>query len=232
MIDRYSITAPAEHLRERFSADVPDFYKPHYNAAPTHLLPVITGSNPKGFSTFYWGTLPKWSKNKQPGEKFINIRTEQVNEKPALKKAIQRFRCIVPADGFYGWKKLGKKTSIPYRFTLKNKDIFSIAGLWEEFEDEEGKEVQTFTLFTTASRAPVSDVQDRMPLILNLETEKIWLDPASDSPTLMQILESPATVELDYYPVSPSISNSNQNLPTMILPTPPADQHGNLTLFD
>ncbi|HWA35330.1 MAG TPA: SOS response-associated peptidase family protein, partial [Cyclobacteriaceae bacterium] len=116
MIDRYSITTSAESIGERFSVDVPDFYKPKYNAAPTQLLPVITSSSPGGVSLFYWGTSPEWSKNKLLGEKIINTRAENFADRPSLKKALRKNRCIIPADGFYGWKKVGKKTAIPYRF--------------------------------------------------------------------------------------------------------------------
>src|SRR5262245_2760529 len=133
MIERYSITAPADRVRERFSVDVPAFYRARYNAAPTQLLPVITSTAPQGLSHFYWGTSPEWSKNKTLSEKIINLRNESLDEKPALKRAMMRTRCIVPADGFYAWKKVGKKTSIPYRFTLASQELFSFAGIWEEF---------------------------------------------------------------------------------------------------
>src|SRR3982751_3893511 len=110
MIERYSITASADLLHKRFGVDVPDFYKPSFNASPTHLLPVITHESPLGISLFYWGEIPKWAKNKTPGEKIINARIESLTEKTALKKAMMRTRCIIPADGFYAWKKVGKKT--------------------------------------------------------------------------------------------------------------------------
>src|SRR5687767_2573750 len=105
MIERYSISAPAERIAERFSADVPDFYKERYNAAPTQLLPVITTGSPAGVSLFYWGTSPEWSKNKTLSERSINLRAENFAEKPALKRALRKNRCIIPADGFYAWKK-------------------------------------------------------------------------------------------------------------------------------
>src|SRR5688500_16539233 len=100
MIDRYSITASAEQVSERFSVDVPEFYTAHYNASPTQLLPVITSATPEGLSLFYWGTAPDWAKNKTLSEKFINQRAENFEEKPTLKKALRTQRCIVPADGF------------------------------------------------------------------------------------------------------------------------------------
>lgn len=232
MIDRYSITASAEQVAGRFSVDVPEFYNARYNASPTQLLPVITSTSPQGVSLFYWGTAPDWAKNKNLSEKFINLRAESFGEKPALKKAIRTQRCIIPADGFYGWKKVGKKTNIPYRFVFKSGDIFSFPALWEEFEDTEGHEIQTFTIFTLPADNIVNIIQDRMPVILHRETEKIWLDKNAAEEKLMEILSTSATTDMNYYPVSPKISEINIDVPSLITPTPPADQHGNLTLFD
>jgi putative SOS response-associated peptidase YedK len=232
MIDRYSLTTSAEAIRERFSVDVPDFYQPKFNAAPTQLLPVITSSAASGVSTFYWGTSPEWSKNKVPSEKMINVRAESLSEKPALKKSLKKNRCIIPADGFYGWKKIGKKTSIPYRFVLNNKDPFAFAGLWEEFEDTDGNEIQTFMIFTQVSNSLVAQVQDRMPVILSTQNEKLWLDQNTDEESLVGMLTAYPAAAMTHYPISPGIMDTNLDLASMIIPTAPADQHGNLTLFD
>jgi len=232
MIDRYSITASATEISERFSVDVPDFYKAHYNASPTQLLPVITSATTQGLSSFFWGTAPDWAKNKTLSEKIINLGAEHFAEKPTLKKAMRTHRCIIPADGFYGWKKLGKKTSVPYRFVLEKEKIFSFPGLWEEFEDSDGQQIQTFTIITIPADKVVSAIQERMPLILTRQTEKLWLDKTSDEEKLMSILSQTNPTDLNYYPVSPRISQVDVDVPSLIIPTPPADQHGNLTLFD
>jgi putative SOS response-associated peptidase YedK len=232
MIERYSITVSPSQLAERFSVDVPDFYHPHYNAAPTQLLPVITSSDARGLSVFYWGTSPEWSKNKMPSEKSINIRMEHFEEKPALKRALMKTRCIIPADGFYAWKKVGKKTSIPYRVVPIHGEAFAFAGLWEEFEDTEGNEIQTFSMITIPSSNTIGAVSERMPFILNKENESDWLAPQTDESRILTILTEETKSVLNFYPVSPVISNTTRDLASMILPTPPSDQHGNLTLFD
>jgi len=232
MIERYSITASAEKITKRFDAEVLDTYKPHFNAAPTHLLPVVTNTSPQGLSTFYWGTSPEWSKNKSLSEKIINIRAESILEKPMLKKGIMKHRCIVPADGFYGWKKVGKKTSIPYRIITKDQELFSFAGIWEEFDDAEGNENHTFSIITTESNTIVAGIQDRMPVILTKASEKVWLNKLSSETDLMEVLLPYESEKMNYYPVSPRINNANINVPSLIIPTPPADQFGNLTLFD
>ena len=231
MIERYSITLQPDSLAERFSVDVPDFYKPRYNAAPTQLLPVITSDSPKGVSLFYWGTSPEWSKNKTPGEKIINLTVESIEEKPALQRAIKKNRCLVPADGFYVWRKVGKKTSIPYRFISTQQEPFAFAGIWEEFEDTDGHQIQTFKLITTPADQALASFTERRPVLLNSDQSLQWLGGAEDT-DFLALLKTTSGIVLNNYPVSPGISNTNQDLASMIIPTPPADQHGNLTLFD
>ncbi|HEU5145485.1 MAG TPA: SOS response-associated peptidase [Chryseosolibacter sp.] len=232
MIDRYSITASADQLAGRFSVDVPDFYKAHYNASPTHILPVITSATPQGLSSFYWGTAPAWAKNKSVSEKIINLHSEDFAEKVSLRKALKKQRCIVPADGFYGWKKVGKRTSIPYRFVMKSQRMFAFPGLWEEFEDSDGVQIQTFAIITCAADGTVTPVQERMPVILTRASEKVWLDKESSEESLLEVIASSDTKEINFYPVSPRIREQDVDVPSLIVPTPPSDQHGNLTLFD
>jgi putative SOS response-associated peptidase YedK len=232
MIDRYSLTVTAERISERFSAEVPVTFAPSYNAAPTHLLPVITSASPQGVSTFYWGTSPQWGKNKTLSEKIINVRAEQIQEKTSYKKAVAKTRCLVPADGFYAWKKAGKKTMIPYRFVTKDQDLFSMAGLWEEYEDTDGNEFHTFTIITTAANDLVSTIYERMPVILARSAERIWLDQNASEDDLIKLLISYPSQDINLYSVSPGISDMNANVPSLIIPAPPADQFGNLTLFD
>jgi putative SOS response-associated peptidase YedK len=231
MIERYSITMASELLAERLSVDVPDFYKPRYNAAPTQLLPVITSHAPAGISLFYWGTSPEWSKNKIPGEKIINVGIEAIEEKPALQRAMKKNRCLIPADGFYIWRKVGKKTSIPYRFFATHSETFSFAGIWEEFEDTDGNEIQTFKLITAPASEPLLSFTERVPVMFNKEQSTLWLAGSEDA-DFLAMLKSSSGIILNNYPVSPMISNTAQDLASMIIPTPPADQHGNLTLFD
>lgn len=232
MIERYSLTASAEQIKERFLAEALGAIDPRYNAAPTQLLPVITHAAPQGISTFYWGTSPEWAKNKTPGEKIINLRAEAITEKPAQKKAMMKTRCLIPADSFYAWKKVGKKTAIPYRFTTLDQELFAFAGVWEEFEDTDGHEFHTFSMITTTANEMVATVQDRMPALLTVAAEKIWLNPESTEEELLAVLVPYPADKTNYYPVSPRINDINTNVPSLILPTPPSDQFGNLTLFD
>jgi putative SOS response-associated peptidase YedK len=232
MIDRYSITVPQEKLMDRFFVDIPHVLTPRYNAAPTQLLPVITNTAPEGISTFYWGTLPAWSKNKSLSEKIVNTPIEAIHDRPPLKKTLMKQRCIIPADGFFAWKQAGKRTFIPYRFVCKDQEIFSMAGIWEEYEDTEGNQIQTFSIVTVPANPLVATVHHRMPAILSEKEEKIWLANDSTEQSLLSVLTAYADQSLDHYTVSPRIRETDANVPSLIRPTPPADQFGNLTLFD
>jgi putative SOS response-associated peptidase YedK len=203
----------------------------NYNAAPAQLLPVITNTGAQGLSFFYWGLAPGLARNKPISEKVINIRAELIPEKPVYRKMLAERRCLVPADGFYEWKKVGKKTAIPYRYTLQNKELFSMAGLWEEYEDENGAEFHTFTLITCAANKLVAITDDRMPVILSKEMEQEWL-ASSTGPDLLSMLKPYESSGMDCYSISPRINLLTANDATLIMPAPPADQFGNLTLFD
>jgi putative SOS response-associated peptidase YedK len=232
MVDRYSLTASAGSVAKRFSIEVPEFYKSRYNISPSQLLPVITNSGPQGLSWFYWGRPPQFAHNKNLAERIINLPVETLREKPTLKKTLLRHRCIIPADGWYAWKRIGKKTLIPHRFTLTDQEVFSFAGISEEFEDETGNIVHTFTLLTVLANELVATASERMPVILTTEQEAIWLSNKAPESELINVLTNYPTSKTTVYTVSPGISNPQNDYPSIILPAPAADQHGNLTLFD
>jgi putative SOS response-associated peptidase YedK len=232
MIERFSIGVSAKQLADRFGVEQPSSFQSRYNVAPSQLVPLITQGDTRGFSFFYWGQPPDWSKNKTLAEKIINVRSEQIPERSSLKKTLKSNRCIIPADGFYSWKKLGKKSLIPWRFILKDKSIFSIAGFWEEYDDEEGNQFHTFNILTVPANAFVASVCERMPLILNADQEKIWLDKNSNDDQLNLLLGSIPSEKMDGFAVSPQLNTISFDRPSLILPVPPTDQFGNLTLFD
>jgi putative SOS response-associated peptidase YedK len=229
--NRYSLCASADQLQDRFSVEVPVGYKPTFNAAPGQLLPVITNTGPQGISFFYWGLAPLWAKNKPISEKFFNVHSEIISEKASLRKKLQLQRCLIPADGFYDWKKIGKKTAIPYRYLLPDKKLFSFAGLWEEYEDE-GENFHTFAIITLAAGPSLNAMSERIPAILNPAMEKIWLSNTASEDEWLTVLRPNEFSKMDYYTISPRINSLTVNDSGLITPTPPTDQFGNLTLFD
>ncbi|MFO0268083.1 MAG: SOS response-associated peptidase [Cyclobacteriaceae bacterium] len=228
MIDRYSLAAPPTDWKSKVDWSG---YEPVYNAGPGCLLPVITHHSPRGLSFFYWGMPPAWVKNDHFAERSINIQAESIAPKPVLRKNLLSSRCLVLADGFYAWKKVSKKGQIPYRFTLKSRLPFFMAALWEEFEDA-GDMQHTFRLITTLANEEVQKVTDRMPAILQPGDEQVWLNGEASAEDLLSRLTPYPAALMDHYPVTPQIQQLNFNSPLAIRPTAPADQFGNLRLFD
>ncbi len=230
MISRYSLSADATAVSDRYSADPTPGYEPMYNAAPTLLLPVMTQESPNGMSFFYWGATPAFAGQKPLGERIINTHAEAIAEKQALRRKLRDHRCLIPADGFYLWKRIGRKALVPYRFTLPGNSLFAIAGIWEEYEDENNISHHTFSMITRQAHPSLSEYAERIPAILLQEKESSWLKE-SDTDALTKLLaDFPG--EFQHYPVSTRINDPKQNTRSLILPVPAADQFGNLTLFD
>jgi putative SOS response-associated peptidase YedK len=231
MCGRYSLNKTKIELEERFQAELLSDFKPRYNIAPTQLVPVITSQSNKGFSFFYWGITPLFGQNKPVTQKLINARAESVTEKISFKNSFQKRRCLIPADGFYEWKKLGKKTKIPYRFTLREDELFAFAGIWEEYETVNGEIQHTFLILTTSPNESVAEIHDRMPVILNRDMEKKWLDTYTSESDLLAMLSPYPSNQMLSYTVSPLVNSVENDVPSIIRKTSPADQHGNYTLF-
>ncbi|MCE7053568.1 SOS response-associated peptidase [Algoriphagus sp. AGSA1] len=231
MCGRYSLSKSKEELEERFQAEMLSDIKPRYNIAPTQLVPVITTQSPKGFSYFYWGITPEFGKNRPVAQKLINVKAETIHEKISLKTAFRQRRCIIPADGFYEWKRLGKKTSVPYRFTLREGELFSFAGIWEEYESSNGETQHTFLILTTTPNEVVSEIHDRMPVILDRNSEKKWLNTYTGEEDLLKLLTPYPADSMLAFTVSPLVNSVQNDSPAIIRKTSPMDQHGNYTLF-
>ena len=231
MFERYTLTITPQDFAARFNVDASPSYKPRYNAAPTQLLPVIT-SGSDGVSWFYWGRSAGSARNRSLSEKIVNLKAETLLERPVLKRALMKHRCIVPADGFYCWKKVGKKTAVPYRCVVNDQKAFSFPAIWEEFENAEGETEHTFTIITIPSNSIISNITDRMPVILNETSERVWLNSDGNEKVLMDTLQEYLPEHMNLYTVSPRINDLKLDVASLIVHTPPSDQHGNLTLFD
>ena len=154
--------------------------------------------------------IPSWAKEESIGNRMINARAETVAEKPSFRNSFKRRRCLVPADGFYEWKKpTGGGRKIPMRIVLKDKEPFAFAGLWDTWVNPEGEEVESFTIITTQANELLRRIHDRMPVILAEEQEATWLDQDADAQELLSMLK-PFPGEMEAYPVS-TLVNSPSN---------------------
>ena len=195
MCGRYSLTSAPEAMRQLFDLDGPLLnLEPRYNIAPTQDAPVIRANadGKRELAMLRWGLVPSWSKDgPDSGYSMHNARAETVADKPSFRGAFRDRRCLVPADGFYEWKKMGKEKQ-PFRFTMDDGAPFLFAGLWERWRRPDGSDLQSFTIIVTTSNTLVAGVHDRMPVILDREGAARWLAGGTRDAMLALLVPFPA----------------------------------------
>ncbi|MDF2717959.1 MAG: response associated peptidase [Paenibacillus sp.] len=221
MCGRYTITISLEELLLRFHIDpaFPLYHRPRYNVAPGQLVPAIVNDGERNrIGELKWGLIPQWAKDESIGSKMINARAETVAEKPAYRIPLERKRCLVPADGFYEWKRKDDgKTKQPMRITLRNEAMFAMAGLYDIWTTPDGRKVSTCTVITTAPNRLMADIHDRMPVILRPEHEAVWLDRGMrDTSRLLDMLKPYPAEEMRAYPVAAGVGNVSNDGPECI----------------
>ncbi|WP_425390631.1 SOS response-associated peptidase [Ekhidna sp.] len=226
MLDRYTITLKPDELALVLGAEVPEMYKPQYNAAPTKILPTITSNEPDKVSFFNWGLMAMWSNNRAMSPKFFNLPTDSVINKASYLKKLATHRCVIPMDGFYLWKQVAKKQQVPHYFFYPDKKVFSVAGLWEEGENG----THSFIMITKPSNEQMLEFQDDMPAVMDTASTRRWLE-SDDQDELQALLNQELKDELISHTVSPKIKDIDGNDSSFIKPAPASDQHGNYTLF-
>ncbi len=224
MCGRYSIFSESNILAKHFGV-FPSTEKlaPHYNACPIQLLPIILNENNQRIvKLFKWGLVSSWAKDPSFGNKMINARAETLQQKPAFKKLLKNRRCIIPADGFFEWRKtsLGKK---PMYFFLASKNPFAFAGLWDSWKGSDGKIINTFTIITTEPNSLLQNIHSRMPVILLPEKVAAWLDDSSTGEKLSELLCPYPTKLMVSYSVSKEVNSPTNNHPSLIKPIPPEE---------
>ena len=141
-----------------------------------------------------WGLVPSWSKEPSGGNPLINAHSETVATKPAFRAAMRQRRCLIPADGFYEWKKIGPSKQ-PYFIHRPDDRPFAIAGLWERWTDPEGRPLETCTILTTAANAVLRPLHERMPVIVEPADYAQWLDRSATDPEALRPLFAALTAE-------------------------------------
>jgi len=200
MCGRFVLISDLSVVMEDFDIqEVSASFQPSRNVSPgQHIPAVIRRDNKNILASFLWGLIPAWAKHPSIGAKLINARAETVNEKPSFKNAFQNRRCLIIADGFYEWKKDGKK-KIPYCFYLKSGKPFGFAGLYETWLTPEKKTVDTCTIITTQANELLRPIHERMPVIIPKEQEESWLkNDMIDTSNLLGALKPYPAEEMEY----------------------------------
>ena len=213
MCGRFTLRTPTNILVEQFRLGSAPQLALRFNIAPTQPVAVVRQSpedSQRHLSLLRWGLIPAWAKDASIGARMINARAESVAEKPAFRSAFKRRRCLVPADGYYEWQKIGSRKQ-PHYIRMRDDRPFAFAGLWEQWRGEEGQDAQlleTCTIITTESNELSRPIHDRMPVILDTEDYGLWLDPeVEDRGRLERLLRPFESAKMVADPVSTYVNN-------------------------
>jgi putative SOS response-associated peptidase YedK len=230
MCGRFTSTVAPGDLAAYFEVDevVAEDLGPRWNVAPTDEVYAVAesaSSRHRRLGTFRWGLVPFFAKDASGGARMINARAETLLEKPAFRRPFERFRCLVPADGFYEWQAVeGRTRKQPWYFRRKDGDVLAFAGLWSVWRPQRGSDegrIVSCSIITGAPNELVQPIHDRMPVMLPPSAWAEWLDPANDDVDALRELLVPAPAELfEATPVIDAVSNVRNDGPHLLEPAP------------
>ena len=227
MCGRFTLRTSPVELAEIFQLRREPVWHPRYNIAPTQPVAVVRQHDgSRVLDLLRWGLIPSWSKDPAIGSRMINARGETVATKPSFRAAFKRRRCLIPADGLYEWKMTESKTKQPYFIGMQDDVPFAFAGLWEHWQGSDGSEVETCTIITTEANSTLSELHERMPVILEEEDYDSWLDPKQEDKEELQSLLVPSqTDRLRFFPVRTVVNSPKNEVPECVIPI---DEQGTL----
>jgi len=206
------MTEPVDAVRRFFRVETGANLPPRYNIAPTQEVPIIRRCDGgRELVMARWGLIPFWAKDARIGNKLINARVESIADKPSFRAAFRARRCLVPADGFYEWRKQTDGSKQPYRITPAGGGLMAFAGLWERW-NQDGVSVDSCTIITTEAAPSIAFVHKRMPVIVQPEDYDAWLDDGG-----LELLQ-PFTGPLDHVRVSGHVNRPANDDPACIAP--------------
>lgn len=183
-----------------------------YNVTITQKIPVIVPGS-RILDLYQWGLIPHWANDSRIGDKLANARSETLLEKPMFRDSFKKKRCLVLVSGFFEWD----KNKNPYYIQVKEKKIFALAGLYDEWKDEDGKIIKTATVITCEPNSFIKKLHNRMPVILSSENYDKWL--TSDDINEVQKLLKPFDDNLIYgFEVTRKANSVKNNSPDILLP--------------
>jgi putative SOS response-associated peptidase YedK len=220
MCGRYSLVC-IDDMGSRFRVSNPSFgFRSHFNIAPGSMMPVIVGRERNEAVMMTWGLVPHWVRDSKAARHLINARAETLAERPSFRSILKSRRCLVPASGFYEWKKDGAK-KIPFYIRLRDEPVFAFAGLYDVWHTPAGEGYATYTIITTGPNDLVAPIHNRMPAILRREDEDRWVSSeALSAADLNAILAPYPHGGMEAYPVSPLVNNLNVDDERLIQPLP------------
>ena len=219
MCGRYTLHHKPAEIEERFEVDFDNSdFTPRYNIAPSQMIATIRQTDTREVALCKWGLIPFWAKDPAIGNKMINAKAETLAEKPSFKNALAKRRCLIPADGFYEWKKQGKTPSKPIYIRRRDNGLFAFAGLWETWKTPEGDKLQSCTIVTTEPNELIAKFHHRMAVILRPEDEATWLDPKNSATDVLPLLKPYPPEELEAFEVSRAVNTPSVDDASCIAP--------------
>jgi putative SOS response-associated peptidase YedK len=229
MCGRFVSSSPPDEIAKYFAAQEvsEEALEPSFNVAPTNdVYVVVESGGVRRLDTFHWGLVPFWAKDPSAGNKMINARAETLTTKNAYKRSFAKRRCIIPADGFFEWKKIpGQKTKQPMFIHRTDGEPLAFAGLWELWRPKDAPEgddsqlLRSCTIITGEPNEKIAKIHDRMPVMLPPSAWDTWLDPANDDLDTLGKLLVPAPADLlAVHPVSTAVNNVRVKGPELIEP--------------
>lgn len=177
-------------------------FEAHYNIAPTQsVLAIANFGTGVEARLITWGLIPSWSTD---GKGFINARAETLEQRPSFSESFRLRRCLIPADGFFEWKRSGREKR-PFYIQSRNDSLLMFAGLWDAWSNH-GKLIVTCAIITTPANELVAELHNRMPAILRPESHEAWLNPATDRVDLLGMLTPFPASLMKTYPVSSKVN--------------------------
>jgi putative SOS response-associated peptidase YedK len=240
MCGRYTLTSHdqiAEDLQASLDVSVTadPWWKPRFNVAPTQPAPVVVlHDGARAIELMRWGLVPFWA---EPGKKLplmINARSESLMAKQMFRDALERKRCLVPANGFFEWVRSAgdKQPARPFYFHPPGPRLIAFAGLWARHRDPRGDELHSFTIITTRANPLVRPIHDRMPIVLPPDDCAAWLSPDLDAGAARALLGHPAGDDWLREPVSTWVNKADHDDPHCIAPETAPDASRQQRLFD
>jgi putative SOS response-associated peptidase YedK len=230
MCGRYTLATPdPAAIRGRFPIGEAVQVTRRFNVAPGDDVLAVTADRagePRG-EQLRWGLVPSWAKRADTGLKMINARVETAPERPAFRRAFERYRCLIVADGFYEWRPTdgapGSRKQ-PFHITRDDGGLFAFAGLWSIWHGEGDATLRTCTILTTAANAAIAALHDRMPVILAREHEAEWMDTATPRDRVTQILAGLPAERTELTEVGFAVNDARYDGPECLVPPGPAAQ--------
>jgi putative SOS response-associated peptidase YedK len=223
MCGRFALTATAEEVRALMGyLDAVDF-PPRYNIAPTQPVAIVRlERGERRFALARWGLVPSFVTDPKNFALLFNARSESAADKPAFRAAMRYRRCLLPASGFYEWRRGPGKAKQPFWVRPRDERVIAFAGLWETWSDRDGGEIDTATILTTDANQVIAPVHDRMPAVIAPDDFDRWLDTRQYPPEAVADLLRPAPENLfEAIAVGPSVNSAENDSPSLQAPMPP-----------